>query len=231
MRLEEVIKKRRSIRLFEAEPFPEEQVQKALELALLAPNSSNTQTWNFYWVQSPDKKQQLIDACLGQSAARTASHLIVATADPKLWRRSQSRLIEWVTEVGAPKSVLAYYQKIVPMMYRWGFLNTLGLIKKLTFWLIGCFRPIMRGPCLRHEQETVALKSVALACQTFVLAIEALGGASCMMEGFDETRVKKLLRLSSTERVAMVIAVGFKNEKGEWGPRSRLPTGEVIHRV
>jgi nitroreductase len=50
------------------------------DLALLAPNSSNLQPWTFYVVQNPAKKKQLVKACLGQLAAKTASELIVCVA-------------------------------------------------------------------------------------------------------------------------------------------------------
>jgi len=227
----EAVKKRRSIRRYTQDPFPEDLVEKALEAAVLAPNSSNTQTWNFYWVRSEEKKKTLIENCLSQSAARTASHLLVVVADPKLWKRSQSSLIEWAQKANAPKEVVMYYEKLVPIMYRWGFLNLLAPIKDLIFFVTGLFRPIMRGPASRRDAQEVAIKSAALAAENFVLAISALGGASCMMEGFDEWRVKKLLNLSSSARVVMVIAVGYEAEKGTWGPQVRLPMNEVVHRL
>lgn len=228
MTLNQAILQRRSIRRFKDEVYPDDDVRKALELALLAPNSSNTQTWNFSWVKSEQAKSALTKACLSQSAARTASHLVVVSADPKLWRRSRPRLLKWVREVNAHASVLNYYEKLVPFMYRYGFLNSFGWLKRLMFWLIGWFRPIMRGPCLRYEQEMVALKSAALAAENFVLAIESLGGATCMMEGFDEVRVKRLCCLSRSSRIAMVIAVGYAGENGTWGERWRLPFDEVV---
>ena len=53
----EVVAKRRSIRKFTDEPISDDMIAKALDAAVLAPNSSNVQTWNFYWVKSPDKKR------------------------------------------------------------------------------------------------------------------------------------------------------------------------------
>ena len=72
MDLFEAISRRRSIRKFTEEKFPDERVQKALEAAVLAPNSSNTQTWDFYWVQSDDVRKRVVNTCLNQSAARTS---------------------------------------------------------------------------------------------------------------------------------------------------------------
>ena len=78
----EVIKKRRSIRRFTEKPVPEQVLRKAFETAILAPNSSNVQTWNFYHVKSAENKAKLVEACLSQSAARTASDLVVIVASP-----------------------------------------------------------------------------------------------------------------------------------------------------
>ena len=69
----------------------------------------------------------------------------------------------------------------------------------------------------------------ALAAQNFVLAITAQGGATCMMEGFDESRVRKLLKLSSSSRVVTVLGIGFEAPRGTWGPQFRLPLEQVVH--
>ena len=229
MEFETVVKKRRSIRRFTDIAFPDEHVQKALELALLAPNSSNVQNWDFHWVKSPDKKKKLTENCLSQSAARTASHLIVASVDTKKWKRAQGPLIDWVKSVNAPKQVVTYYEKIIPVVYTTGFFGFFSPFKWLIFSSIGLFRPIVRRPATARDLEEVALKSSALACENFVLAITSLGGASCMMEGFDEKRVKKLLNLSCSSRITMVIGVGYEAERGTWGPQFRLAYNEVVH--
>ena len=98
-------------------------MKKAFEAAVLAPNSSNMQTWDFFWVRSDEKKKKLVEYCLSQSAARTAQELVVISADPALWRRSNPEVIKYVHEVDAPKSVKLYYEKVIPMSYRWGLFN------------------------------------------------------------------------------------------------------------
>ncbi len=225
----EAVSKRRSIRKYTEEDVSDSIIEKALDAAILAPNSSNTQTWDFYWVKSEDKKASLIQFCLSQSAARTAKHLIVITADPSNWKRSQKPLVNWVESVKAPKQVILYYQKLIPFTYRWGFLNSWALIKWFMFLLAGTVRPMTRGPNTRRDLQEVAIKSAALAAENFVLAISAQGYSTCMMEGFDEVRVKKLLKLNRSARVVMVISVGRESERGTWGPQFRLPKTDVVH--
>lgn len=227
----DVVEARRSVRKFKAEKLADTVIEKALQAAVLAPNSSNTQTWDFYWVQTPEKKDKLVAACLSQSAARTASDLIVVVANPKTWKRSVKPLIQWVESVKAPQQVQMYYKKLIPIMYRSGLFNSLGLLKFILATLTGLFRPIMRSPFFRRDMQEVAIKSAALACENFVLAIKAQGGDTCMMEGFDEYRVKSLLKLPCSARVVMVIAVGLGAENGTWGPRFRLPLEQVMHKI
>lgn len=224
----EVINRRRSVRDFTEEVVPDLVIEKALEAAILAPNSSNTQTWNFYWVKSTEAKAKLVEACLSQSAARKANQLIVVTADPALWRRSQKPLIEWATSTNARKSVKLYYEKLIPFIYRWGYFNSLVPIKYLLANTVGLFRPMARGPYSRRDSQEVAIKSAALAAENFVLAIAAQEFDTCMMEGFDESRVRCLLKLKCSERVVMVISIGRQDPKGIWGPRFRLPKEQVI---
>ncbi|MGZ3690415.1 MAG: nitroreductase family protein [Pseudobdellovibrio sp.] len=229
MLFDEVVAKRRSIRRFTAQKFEDEKIEKALKQALLAPNSSNVQNWDFHWVKSEDKKSKLVEACLSQSAARTASQLIVATVEVGKWRRSQKPLIDWVRSVNAPKQVILYYEKLIPALYMTGYFNIFSPFKWLIYNITGLFRPITRGPVTNRDLQEVAIKSSALACENFVLAITAQGGSTCMMEGFDEVRVRKLLKLSCQTRVVMVIAVGYESEKGTWGPQFRLPYEQVVH--
>jgi nitroreductase len=227
----EAVERRVSIRQFTKTPVPAEVIERALDAAILAPNSSNMQTWDFYWVRTPEKKAELVRLCLNQAAARTAQELLVVVADPAQWRRSHAPLVKFVEEVNAPRLVQAYYKQLIPVTYRWGFLNLIGLAKWIGVTAAGLVRPMMRGPATRGQLQEVALKSAALAAENFVLAITAQGFSSCMMEGFDEVRVARLLGLSSSARIPMVIGVGESSARGTWGPRFRLPREQVIHRV
>ena len=232
MDLFEAIDKSRSIRRFDkTKEVPDELIEKALGAALWAPNSSNTQTWDFFWVITPEKKQKLIEACLNQSAARSAKHLLVFTSHTKNWKRSLPFLKTWVKNANAPQMVIDYYEKLIPLTYQNGPLSILTPIKFLLFHAIGFFKPIVRRPITNRDLEEIGIKSSALACQNFVLALTAQGLSSCMMEGIDEIRIKKLLKLPWGLRVTMVIAVGYEGEKGTWGPAFRIPKELVIHKI
>ena len=142
------VKSRRSVRNFKDEPVLEKDMRECLELTLLAPNSSNLQPWEFYWVRSIEKKEKLISYCLGQPAASTAQELVVAVARPDFWKVNQKRMLSLIDEMGekAPKSVKKYYGKIVPLAYQQGFLSIKGYIKKIAMEFRGLKKPTPREP-------------------------------------------------------------------------------------
>ena len=55
MNLDEVLHQRRSVRVYDKEkPIDTEKVKHCLELATLAPNSSDMQLWEFYHITEPE---------------------------------------------------------------------------------------------------------------------------------------------------------------------------------
>ncbi len=225
----ETVQTRRSIRKYTPNPVPPEVIEKALDAALLAPNSSNLQTWEFYWVKSPDRKNALVKACLSQSAARTAQELIVCVANPSLWKKTNPEMVKFTKSVNAPSMVVAYYEKFIPATYSYYWLTP---FKWVIFNTLGLFRPTVRNPISYREIQDVSIKSAALACQNFMLAITAQGYATCPMEGFDKVRVRKILRLDRGSRVVMVISVGEADpQRGTWGPQVRFQRDWFIKEV
>jgi nitroreductase len=71
-------------------------------------------------------------------------------------------------------------------------------------------------------------KQVSLSAMVFMLAATAAGLGTCPMEGFDEARVKKILKIPSYMIVVVVIPVGYSAD-GEL-KRSRIPLGSIVHR-
>ena len=60
--LAELIKSRRSIRVWQDKPVDEEMLIKAIELATWAPNGANRQNWYFYVILNRDTIQAIADA-------------------------------------------------------------------------------------------------------------------------------------------------------------------------
>jgi nitroreductase len=229
----QIVETRRSVRLFEKTPIPPEVVERALDLALLSPNSSNLQPWEFYWIQAPQKKEQLIKACFSQAAASTAAELIVCVARTATWKRNCDHMREELKRaheqgIRIPKAATLYYEKTAPFMYNQGLFGTWGLFKRLFFQIMSLFRPTPKEPCGNTDMKLWATKSTALACQTFMLAIRAFGYDTCPMEGIDSSRVRRLLDLPKDSLIPMVIAVGKRRPEGVTLPRIRGPRSWFI---
>ena len=229
----EVVQARRAVRKFTKKPVPPEVIEKALDAAMLAPNSSNMQTWQFYWIQSPDKRAKLVEACMSQAAARGAQELIVCVANPLLWKKVNPEIVAFARGVNAHPIITGYYEKFIPMIYgMWGLRWIIGPAYKLGRHILGWFRPVERGPTSFRDLQNVSVKSLAMAGENFLLAIVAQGFAGCPMEGIDSVRVKKLLGLGRESRIGMVIAVGEADPtRGTWGPRFRCDRRWFVQRI
>jgi len=226
----EAVQRRRSIRRYTATPVPAQVMANAFEAAQLAPNSSNLQTCEFYWVRSAEPKERLAKACLSQGAARTAAELVVVVSQRRNWKRNNQAVYEGLEQIQSPvvSAQRQYYGKLIPFVYgyRW-----LAPLKWLLFNGIGLVRPIMRGPVTGRDLDEVSIKSAALAAQSFMLAISAQGFDTCPMEGFDEPRVRRILKLRRSARVVMVISVGERAPKGLWGSQFRLPREHFMKEI
>lgn len=242
MNLEEVLNFRRSVRVFDrSKPLDPEKVKHCLELATLAPNSSNMQLWEFYQVTEPGLMAKISKACLGQSATATASEIVIFVTRQDLYRQRARFVLDFEKgnirrnspEERQRKRIRdreMYYGKLMPFLYA-RFFGILGLFRVLLTKVIGLFRPIVRevSEC---DMRAVVHKSCALAAQTFMIAMANEGYDTCPLEGFDSKQIKRLLKLPCGAEVNMVIPCGIRDgNKGIWGERGRVPFDEVYHRL
>ncbi len=227
-----VVHSRRSVRVYTEETIPDSVVEECLSLATLAPNSSNLQPWEFYWVKTEEKKNLLKMYCLNQPAARTAPTLIVCVARPDRWALGQKINLEYFASYKENvKSILDYYNKLVPAVYGNGPLGVLGPLKNLAAMIAGFFRVVPRGPYGNTGNKIWAHKTTALACANMMLAFRAAGYDTCPMEGFDEVRVKALLKLPRSACVTMVTSAGKRAPHGIYAPRLRGEKSLFIHTI
>jgi nitroreductase len=231
---QKIVDSRRSNRAFDPNTeVPDQIIERGIKRAILAPNSSNMQLWQFQWIESKEMLQKMIPLCLGQSAAKTAKHMVVFITRKDKWRSrakwNYDRIAESVD--GKPgklqKGALSYYKKLIPIVYFNDPFGVASILRKSVSFLLGIGKPFYRLGG-KAEQRIVVHKSCALAAQTFMLSIAAEGLHSCPMEGFDRKRVKKLLQLPRGAEINMIVSVGKGTDKGIWGERHRVPYEEVV---
>ncbi len=220
---QKIAKSRRSIRRFTSEPIPPEVTRACIDLALEAPNSSNLQSWEFHWIRTPALKEELAHACLDQAAARTAAELIVCVARRGTWRRNAPMIAAQLEREGLPTATtLAYYRRLVYILYTVGLGSFLAPLKWLVLTIVGIFRPMPRGPLTKSDLRVWTVKSCALACENLMLAYRAHGYDTCPMEGYDDRRVRRLIKLPRDAEIVMVIGAGRRSKGGVYGPKLRL---------
>lgn len=232
---DQILQARRSNRKFDLEhPVPDTIIHRSLERAILAPNSSNMQLWQFIWVRSEEQRKALAPLCMGQNAAKTASHLVVFLTRQAWWRQHAKWNLEQSSKdllhEESPKRLKLlqqYYGKLMPLAYRRDLLGFSSLLRFLTTFAMGLKRPMMRMGSVA-DQRVILHKSCALAAQTFMLSISAEGYDTCPMEGFDRVRVAKALGLPRDAEICMIVAVGKGTQEGIYGERKRLPLDQVL---
>lgn len=241
MTLREILNHRRAVRSYDpTKHLDSELVKTCLEEAQLAPTSSNLQLWEAYHIVSPNLKEQIAEACLGQSTATSADQFVIfVTRGDKVGERAKRALDFELGNVerNSPKDrwearkkrYQDYYGKLIPFVYT-RFFGLAGLFRKLVVSVVGLSRPITRTV---SEGDTDAKnhKSCALVAQTFMLAMAEKGYDTCPIEGFDESRVKRILGLPRGAKPSLVVSCGLRAEKGILGERFRIPLDEQYHRL
>lgn len=238
MDLENILNFRRSVRVYDPEkPLDSAKVKHCIELATLAPNSSNMQLWEFHHITNRDLIQKMATACLGQTAVSTADELVVFVTRQDRHKARAKAILEFETDNikrNSPperqekriKDRQMYYGKLMPFLYR-RFFGALGLVRKTITGTVGLFRPMVREVG-ESDMRVVVHKTCALAAQTFMIAMANEGYDTCPLEGYDSRAVKKLLGLPCGAEVNMVISCGIrKGNDGIWGERFRVPFEEV----
>ncbi len=233
LRFFEAVEARRSVRIFDQESeFDHDIIRHCLEAAILSPNSSNLQLYQFVRVpESSPLKDPLAQLCMRQKAATTARELVVIITRRDLWKSRAKANYDFILNSqqnqseNKVKQAGNYYKNLIPKLF--GKYPGWSLLKKLIAWWVGMRRPMVREVGETEVRISVH-KSAALASMTFMLGMKAAGYDTCPMEGFDSKRVKKLLDLPDAAEICMIIGCGKGLPEGIYGPRFRVPSSELI---
>ncbi len=242
MSLQKILEYRRSVRHFDEEKeLDTEKVKHCIELATLAPNSSNMQLWEFYHITDPEMLKKISHACLDQKATETAKQVVVFVTRRDLHRKRSKEILEFekgnIARNSPPekqerrwKDRQIYYNYLMPFIYS-RFFGLLGIFRKILSTSISLFRPMITS-LSESDMRVVVHKTCGLAAQTFMIAMAEIGYDTCPLEGFDSRRVKKLLKLPCSAEINMIIPCGIrKGTGGIWGERFRVQFNEVYKNI
>lgn len=228
----EVVESRRSVRRFTDTPIADDVLRDCLRLAMLAPNSSNLQPWEFYVINTPEKRAKANKICMNQNGARTANRLIAVVARTDTWREHAKENIRQFPDGSAPKKVRDYYQKIVPLDFLRGPAGIISAAKWGMTQVVRQFKGPVKSPYYTYEDiKNWAMYNTALAAENLILALRAHGFDSCAMGGFDEPALKKLLKLGEHHHVVMMIGAGERADNGIYHSQFRFDYDQFVKEV
>lgn len=225
----DVITSRRSIRRFTDKKIPDDVLTACFELAMLAPNSSNLQPWEFYVIDTPAIRAKAVEYCMSQNAAKTANRLIAVVARTDTWSQHAKDILTTYPIQPVPKVVQNYYQKILPLSFVTGYFNVLSPAKWALTKALRQAKGAMIEPLYGDaDVKTWAIGNTMLAAENLMLALRAYGFDSCPMGGFDEPQMKKLLGLNEHQHIAMMLGAGERSERGLYAPQQRFEADRFI---
>ena len=160
-----------------------------------------------------------------QFRTKDASALAVFISDLEPRKRIE-RIIELEKQYRHPD-----YLSTFPMVssFLLGEGHAANAIKDVATTLLSQVQPM---PVVEPVQSW-GYKNASLMAQTYCLAAESHGLATCMMEGFDSRRMAEILRIPDRYAIPLVVATGYDYEDFETRDESdekspRLDLSEVV---
>jgi nitroreductase len=178
--LSRAIAERRASPSFDESSVPDSDLLKILQAGLLSPSGYNLQPWRFIVVRSSEQKKKLRAACFNQAKVEEASVMIVACGDADGWRNGDlDEMLRLGRLGGMPENYAERAKSIIP--------NYFAEHPNMAVWLN---------------------RQVMLAFTHMLLMAEVLGYDTAPMEGFEEDKVREVLRLPLSYSVVALLGIG-----------------------
>ncbi len=81
----QAMNKRQSIRSFKGEPIEQEDIEKIVEAARIAPSARNIQPWKLIVVQDPNLLEDLVEVCKGQEFVKDCGAFVIGLIEDSKW--------------------------------------------------------------------------------------------------------------------------------------------------
>jgi nitroreductase len=186
--LPEVCAQRRATPSFEDTPVPDADLLQILHAGLSSPSGYNLQPWRFVVVRDKEQKKKLRSASYNQAKVEEAPVVVVACGDQDGWRNGDlDEMLRQAREGGMPESFATAVQERVP-----------GIFSNMPNKAVWITRQVM------------------IAVTTMMLMAETLGYDTAPMEGFEEDRVREVLRLPLSHHVVALLAIGHRKGKDKF---------------
>ena len=226
---QQVNRHRRAVRDFDGSPVNDHDVEAVLSEALLAPSSGNSQPYVIHWLRNPAMKAAAVSACRNQRAARSASTLLVFVSATRLALET-SALFRAYVESTAELSRKSRDYHLRELKTGRRFLRIAQSIfwSPLHFLLTAAVPSLTLIPLGPRAIRNWVARNALFAAQTMLLAASARGLDTCPMEGFNPTKLARVLGLKRGDVIVLVVALGRRRLDALIEPRWRRSFDQAV---
>lgn len=205
--LSNVLETRRATPGFEDLPIHSADLEKIIRAGLAAPSGYNLQPWRFVVVRDREQKKKLRAAAFNQAKVEEASVVIVACGDAHGWKDGD-------------------LDEMLRISKQHGFSDEQN--NKVRQAVTGLFggAPGKAGGT-EPTFDLWANRHVMIAFTTMMWTAETLGYDTAPMEGFEEDKVKVLLKIPDRVRVVALLAIGRLKGSDKFFA-GRFPVSRVV---
>lgn len=195
-----ILNRRRACHNFlKGKKIPDGDYEEMIRRTSLTPSGYNAQPWEFVVVRDEKNIQAVQEIAFGQEHIGDCSGLVVVLADLEIGRNVEAILADWL-EYG-------YCNEEEVQAYR----NSIA--KK-------------RSP---EKRKMMAIRNAMLAAMTLIYVAEDMGYATCPIMGFSPWQMEEFLELPEDRVVALLVAVGYRDEGKEKERLPRKSVEEMLH--
>ncbi len=185
--------RRRSVNFFKEDcSMPKEALRNIVNLAGLAPSSSNTQPWELVVVEDPQAKENLRESAFDQPKITESSCTLIVLADPEAYKKENPTYESFVERGYMEAEEMEDYTEMVE-----------GLYTNL------------------EKPDRYAVKNAAFFGMSLMYAAEAYGWQSHPMIGFNPQEVKEKFEIPEDLIVTMLLSLGKFDDENTLLQRNR----------
>ena len=196
----DVIQARRSVRTYDPTiQISREEMTEMLELATLAPSSSNLQPWRFLVIDKPELKQKLLPIAYNQQQVVEASAVIAVLGDVESYKKAEKIYGQAVEAGFMPEETAKSFIE-----------STVGMYSNLP----------------SEVARQIVCTDGGLISMQLMLVARSKGYDTVPMGGYDQAKFIEAFGISEQYVPVMLIAIGKATKPGH--PTTRLPIEDVV---
>ena len=196
----DVIQGRRSVRTYDPTvQITREEMTEILQLATLAPSSSNLQPWRFLVIDKPDLKQKLLPIAYNQQQVVEASAVIAVLGDVKSYEKAE--------EIYGQAVDAGFMQEDIAKSFIERSVETYSNLPP------------------EVARQIVCIDGGLISMQIMLIA-RSKGYDTVPMGGYDQAKFVEVFGISEQYVPVMLIAIGKATKPGH--PTTRLPIEDIM---